>query len=91
MNDASIVQYVLGRKAAQQLTELCYYLNSVSSPTHTSAMCYSTQTANSLQQYDAQSYCTALKYLFGEKSYTFNIWQCLNSMELMTKPDFIQY
>lgn len=68
LKDIRIVQYTLGLKEAQQLTELCYYLNSVSSPTHTSAMCYSTQTANSLQQYDAQSYCTVLKYLFSEKS-----------------------
>lgn len=46
--------HTTGKKAAQQPTELCYYPSSVSSPTHTSAMCYSTQTANSLRQYDAE-------------------------------------
>lgn len=66
LKDTDIVQYRLGLEGALQLTEPCYYLNSVSSPTHTSAMHYSIQTTH--QQHDVQSYCSGL-------TQTCNIWQ----------------
>lgn len=58
---------------SRNLTELCYDLNSVSSPTHTSAMCYSTQTVNSLEQCDVCSYWMPLEYLFSEKWQTITL------------------
>lgn len=56
-----IVQYTIGLEGALQQTEPCHYLSSVSSPTHTSAMCYSIQTEDSHEQHGAQSYCTGYK------------------------------